>query len=118
LSPVTAGFENKTSADEVLSAMRIPVRYLANLLSAGDEQPVRRSLKRLMAVRAYMRSIRLDKTPDPTILEKSGLDAAGAHEMYELLAIAKHGDRFVVPTTKTPEGEDLLTIQGEKGFAE
>ena len=118
LSPVTAGFENKTSPDEVLSAMRIPVRYLANLLSAGDEQPVRRALKRLMAVRAYMRSIRLDKTPDQTILEKSGLDAAGAHEMYELLAIAKHGDRFVVPTTKTPEGEDLLTIQGEKGFAE
>ena len=116
LSPVTAGVGNKTSADELLSAMRIPVRYLANLLSAGDEQPVRGALKRLMALRDYMRSTRIDKTPDKTILERAGLDAASANEMYELLAIAKYEDRFVVPTATTPEGENLLTVQGEKGF--
>jgi nitrate reductase beta subunit len=117
LSPVTAGAdEDAITKDDLLSAMRIPVRYLANLLAAGDEQPVRHSLKRLMAVRNYMRSTRVEKTPDSSILEESGMDAAAVHEMYELLAIAKHEDRFVIPTAKTPADDDLLSVQGEKGF--
>ncbi len=33
-----------------------PVQYLANMLSAGDTGPVLRALKRMMAMRHYMRS--------------------------------------------------------------
>ena len=36
--------------------LRIPVRYLANLLTAGDEAPVVRALERMLAMRAYMRA--------------------------------------------------------------
>src|SRR5262249_10506413 len=33
-------------------SLRIPVRYLANLLTAGDEEPVVRALERMLAMRA------------------------------------------------------------------
>src|SRR3546814_2388703 len=35
--------------------LRIPLKYLANLLTAGDEQPVALGLERMLAMRAYMR---------------------------------------------------------------
>ena len=32
-------------------ALRIPIKYLANLLTAGDEEPVARGLERMLAMR-------------------------------------------------------------------
>ncbi|MDA8305969.1 MAG: hypothetical protein M0Z81_03965 [Deltaproteobacteria bacterium] len=55
LSPLI-NLSDKTNGAQVLDRLRIPVRYLANLLAAGDEAPVRLALKKLMALRAYMRS--------------------------------------------------------------
>jgi nitrate reductase beta subunit len=43
--------------------MRIPVKYLANLLTGGKEEPVRFGLKRMMAMRHYMRSKMLRASP-------------------------------------------------------
>ena len=42
------------------SNLRIPVRYLANMLTAGDEAPVVTALERMLAMRAYMRSKTVD----------------------------------------------------------
>ncbi|MBE7415964.1 MAG: hypothetical protein HS130_12400 [Deltaproteobacteria bacterium] len=42
-----------------MDKMRIPVRYLANLLSAGNEQQVIESLKKQMAVRLWVRQQRV-----------------------------------------------------------
>ncbi len=43
LSPlVKSGITNAESLDN----MRIPLKYLANLLAAGDEKPVRRALEK------------------------------------------------------------------------
>jgi len=39
--------------------LRIPVRYLANMLTAGDEAPVVAALERMLAMRAYMRGERV-----------------------------------------------------------
>src|SRR5690554_6891452 len=38
-----------------VASLRIPVRYLANLLTAGKEEPVVHALERLLAMRAYKR---------------------------------------------------------------
>ena len=38
-----------------MSQLRIPVKYLANLLTAGDTAPVVRALERMLAMRAYQR---------------------------------------------------------------
>jgi nitrate reductase beta subunit len=116
LSPAASGADAGAAADELLDSMRIPVRYLANLLAAGDQEPVRRSLRRLLAVRDYMRSARLEKSPDKTLSEEAGLSPGVVREIYDLLAIARYADRFVVPSAGTPEAGDLLSVKGETGF--
>lgn len=96
--------------------MRIPLRYLANLLTSGDEGPVRLALDRIIALRAYMRSVRVDGIPDTTGLERTGMDVRMAEEMYRLLAIAKYRDRYVIPTVRKEHLMDLHALQGKVGY--
>ena len=86
-----------------VDALRIPIRYLANMLTAGDEAPVRLALKRLLAMRAYQRGRHVEGVEDTAVLEEVGLTAAQAMEMYRYLAIANYEDRFVVPTAHREE---------------
>ena len=58
LSPLVSG---GVAAASDLDNMRIPLRYLANLLAAGDEKPVREALHKLMAMRAFIREERFAK---------------------------------------------------------
>ena len=48
------------------------MQYLANILTAGDEDVVRDVLKRLAAMRAYMRADLIGGEPDPSIPERWG----------------------------------------------
>ncbi len=117
LSPVEAvavDGDVRTAVDN----LRIPVRYLANLLTAGDEAPVRTALQRLAAVRAYMRSVRVEQKPDAATLDTVGLNSEDALRMYDLLAVARLADRFVVPTASDPEKSPLHVVQGCTGFPE
>ena len=47
-----------------IDALRIPVEYLAELFTAGDPAPVNAVLRRLAAMRSYMRDINLGREPD------------------------------------------------------
>ena len=96
--------------------MRIPVKYLANLLTAGDEDSVRTALKKLVALRDYMRSLRIEKKGDEKILEAVQLSPAMADEMVRLLAVAKYDDRYVIPKAKKEETGNLSGAQGLCGF--
>jgi nitrate reductase beta subunit len=103
---------------DVVDTMRIPVTYLANLLTAGDEAPVRLALKRLMAIRQYMRSIRVENRIDKNALEGVGLTVETASEMYNLLALARFNERFVVPTVGRTEMEGPFQGQGTCGYTD
>ncbi|GAB3595537.1 Respiratory nitrate reductase 2 beta chain [Corynebacterium faecale] len=96
-----------------LATMRIPLEYLAGLFTAGDTRPVEKSLRRLAAMRSYMRDINLGNDPQEEIAEAVGMDGKTMREMYRLLAIAKYDDRYVIPTAspETPRG-----IQGLDPF--
>jgi nitrate reductase beta subunit len=69
LSPVVSTLETdgyEADPDEVFGAidhLRIPLEYLANLLTAGDTDVVRAVLHRLAAMRAYMRKRRSSARP-------------------------------------------------------
>ena len=115
LSPVEALATNENIMTAV-DNLRIPVKYLANLLTAGDEEPVRTALKRLAAIRAYMRSVRVEKKPDDTIAASVGLDSEILLKMYDLLAIARIEDRFVIPTASHPDKSPLHNLKGCAGF--
>ena len=115
LSPV-AEHSTSTDLDTLIDSLRIPITYLANLLSAGDEKPVRLALKRLAAIRQYMRSVRVEESLDPEVLDSVGLTVEAAQAIYRLLAIAKYDERFVVPTFSRTDGEGLYKDQGCCGF--
>ena len=82
-----------------LATMRIPLQYLAELFTAGDTRPVERSLRRLAAMRSYMRDINLGGEGNEAIAAAVGMTGDAVYRMYRLLAIAKYGDRYVIPTT-------------------
>lgn len=117
LSPVVwRSGQESASPEETLNDMRIPLRYLANLLTAGDETPVRRALGRLTALRRAMRSLRLDGAMDSRILEAVGLNEEKAREIYRLLALAPYGDRYVIPAGRTEVVSEIHRNQGSAGY--
>src|SRR5699024_9454124 len=93
--------------------MRILLEYLGGLLTAGDPVPVEKSLRRLVAMRSYMRDINLRNEPQGETEQAVGMTGKQIQEMYRLLAIAKYDDRSVIPTAspETPRGiADLDTF--------
>ena len=86
--------------DDVFGAidnLRIPLEYLANLLTAGDVDVIRAVLHRLAAMRAYMRKREVLGETDDALPERVGLTGAELERMYRLLAIADYEDRYVIP---------------------
>ena len=90
--------------------MRIPIKYLANLFTVGNEEPIRLALRRLVALRGYMRSLRVDKARNLDILEQARMSEPMAQEMHRLLGIAKFNERFVVPTVKRELTENVYRL--------
>jgi nitrate reductase beta subunit len=100
-----------------VKSLRIPLRYLANLLTAGREEPVALGLERMLAMRAYMRAKTIDGVIDESIAKRVGLTAGQIDEMYQVMAIANYEDRFVIPTAHRELGEDAYDLRGSCGFS-
>lgn len=96
--------------------LRIPVKYLANLLTAGEEAPVVSALERLLALRAFMRAKTVEKKIDMDVLEQVGLTIEQIEEMYRYLAIANYEDRYVIPPSHKEYAEDAFNDRVEGGF--
>jgi len=99
-----------------IDSLRIPIRYLANLLTAGAEAPVRLALRKLLALRAYMRKRHIEEIRDPSIPEAVGLTEAQVEEMYRVMAIANYEDRFVIPTSHKEVAANAYDQRGIAGF--
>jgi nitrate reductase beta subunit len=121
LSPISAaansGLLGRNGAIPDVSQLRIPLKYLANLLTAGDEAPVQLALERLLAMRAYFRAVHVDKREDAHVLAQVGLSKSEVEEMYRYMAIANYEDRFVIPTTHREHAEDAYDLRGSCGFS-
>jgi len=96
-------------------SLRIPVQYLANLLTAGKEEPVVLGLERMLAMRAYMRSLTVDGTVNTKVLERVGLSRLQVEEMYRYMAIANYEDRFVIPSSHREYASSTFDAYGEQG---
>ncbi|WP_428820365.1 nitrate reductase subunit beta [Microbulbifer sp. MCCC 1A16149] len=100
-----------------LSTLRIPLKYLANLLTAGDEAPVARALERMIVMRAYMRGIHVDGVQDRELLKEAGLTVQQVEEMYRYMALANYEDRFVVPSSHKAYAENAYDMKSSCGFS-
>jgi nitrate reductase beta subunit len=98
-------------------SLRIPVRYLANLLTAGKEAPVVEALERMLAMRGYMRAKTVEGVVAEEMAREVGLTPAQIEEMYHVMAIANYEDRFVIPSGHREDAEDMYDERGGCGFS-
>ena len=111
--------EDANNLFAAIDKLRIPIGYLAELFTAGDTAPVDLALRKLAAMRSYMRGISLDDVRDESIALAVGMDGPAMEEMYRLLAIAKYEERYVIPPAHAEQAHDLalalyrLFVSGE-----
>ncbi|HEX9116536.1 MAG TPA: nitrate reductase subunit beta, partial [Anaerolineae bacterium] len=106
-----------------LDAARLPVRYLANMFAAGNEEPVRVALRKLLAVRTYMRRKTVSGTVDEetlALMAEAGTDPAEAEAIYRLTTLPTVAERFVIPQyhreLAVEAWTDPLAHKGDAGF--
>ena len=114
LSPVVdrvretgADAEDAATLFAAISALRIPIEYLAELFTAGDVEPVAAALNKLGAMRSYMRELNLGNPPREEVAEAVGLTGDEVEELYRLLAIAKYEERYVIPPAHAEQAQYL-----------
>ncbi|WP_221652930.1 nitrate reductase subunit beta, partial [Actinotalea ferrariae] len=96
-----------------IDTLRIPVEYLAELFTAGDTAPVTAVLKRLAAMRSYMRDLNMGRPGNPEIPASVGMAESTLTEMYRLLALAKYDERYVIPAAHAEQAHGLEELATE-----
>src|SRR5690606_28272487 len=131
LSPVVDALR-ETGADAeaadalfgAIEALRIPVEYLAELFTAGDPEPVVGVLRKLAAMRSYMRDLTLDREPREELAASVGMTGEQIRAMYRLPALAPYDERYVIPTAHAEQAQALeelasgcsLDVEGGPGM--
>ena len=95
-----------------IDQMRIPVEYLASLLTAGDTGVIRQVLGKLWAMRVHMRHIKTGEEIPPQLYKDIGMPEEELERMARLLAVAKYQERYVIPTANRSADPDLVYEQG------
>ena len=95
-----------------LERSRIPLRYMASLLSGGNEEIIRDVYKKLVAVRVYMRSKKVKDIPaeevQRALSSKARPRAAEVEAIWRLTSMPTFEERFVVPPMERETAVDAL----------
>ena len=122
LSPIQNAAEAKLiESDRELPdvrSLRITVRYLANLLTAGHEEPIVTAPERMLAMRAFKHAETVEGVIDENIALRVGLSSVIIEDMDRILALADYEDRFAVPTTHRELVEDAFLLRSGCGFTD
>jgi len=111
----TAGAPSSEGLDPMMSALensRLPVRYMASMFSAGNEQLIREVYRKQVAVRLFKRAQKI-KTISAAEVDKAltdaGITAKEAEAIYRLTALPTYEERFVMPAMERDTAvEDLF----------
>ncbi|GFO57546.1 respiratory nitrate reductase subunit beta [Geomonas sp. Red276] len=98
-----------------LETLRVPIGYLASLLSGGNEGIIEEVLKKLIALRVFMRGENLKLPVDAGVLAEAGLDLEGTRRLYRLCTTASYQERFIIPPQQREEQDPELRKQ-QAGF--
>jgi nitrate reductase beta subunit len=136
LSPVVSTIENELVKLDIsddlkdfelfdhLDRARLPVQYLANLFSVGNESVIRQILRKMYAVRIYKRhqSLNGGVVDDATrkLLASADLNEIQAEAIYRLTTVPTIDERFVLPPyhreMTIEQLNDPLAYKGEVGM--
>jgi nitrate reductase / nitrite oxidoreductase, beta subunit len=115
LSPVVHGNNSDAGLFADTDAFRIPLRYLASLFAAGNEELVRYSLRKQQAVRRLRRGITTGDIAVESIA--SSLSAADcspeeAEEIFRLTTLSTTSERFVIPPFHREAATETAAVSG------
>ena len=106
----------------LLDEARVPIQYLAKLFTAGNEELIKQTYRKLMAVRLYKRAEQvgdLDNVMVREAIAEAGLTPQTCEAIYRLTALPTFEERFVIPPMHREYAiamiEDPETHQGETG---
>jgi nitrate reductase beta subunit len=129
LMPVMGSMDEGTYAHghdsffQKIEDMRMPIKYLANLFSVGNEGVVRDVLKKMMAVRLYRRELTVGDVTREDVnaaLQGLGMTREMAEDMYKLTSLANFDERFAIPAMHREEAIEMLRAtdehKGSTGF--
>ncbi|NOX86868.1 MAG: nitrate reductase subunit beta [Chlorobi bacterium] len=129
LLPTMAFVENgtyETTSESFWGAIkksRLPMRYLANLFSAGNEKTIETVLKKLMAVRLHRRNETVGDLPEKEVSGPMGevvMDKDTADDIFRLTSLPLFDERFVIPAAHREEAMEMLEstadVKGNTGF--
>jgi len=83
-----------------LEQARVPLRYMASLFSAGNEEAVKAVYRKLISVRIHMRSKKVGDIPEGEVrqaLEQGQTTPEEAEAIFRLTSLPTYEERFVVP---------------------
>ncbi|WP_028357799.1 nitrate reductase subunit beta [Brackiella oedipodis] len=117
-SAVEAGVIGEHGLIPEVKDLRIPLEYLANLLTAGKQAPILDALNTMIMMRKYMRACSIEGADKAqALLQDFHLTAAQIQDMYQIMAIANYEDRFVIPTSHKEEVTNTFEEKGSCGFS-
>ena len=102
---------------------RLPMKYLASLFTAGNEEKVKEVLRKLMAVKIHRRNVTVGDLPQEEVeeaLQIGRTDPKEADSIFRLTSLATFDERFVVPPAHREESIEMIEAtadaKGETGF--
>ncbi|BAI81536.1 nitrate reductase, beta subunit [Deferribacter desulfuricans SSM1] len=116
LSPILPTIDTEDYIPEV-DKLRIPIKYLSKIFSAGNEKIIKDVIEKLIVVRKYMRAKMLgDKEKLAEILKNSKLEEDLILKAYKLFTQATIHERYNIPQTAKGSNKDSYEQQGTIGF--
>jgi nitrate reductase beta subunit len=119
LLPVTGStnddglYESSPDFFTSLENARLPIRYMASLFTAGDEEQVVAVYKKLMAGRLFKRAQTVGDISGETaaqVLVEANTTPEELEEIYQLTSLAGFDERFVIPPFSREAAIELVQI--------
>jgi nitrate reductase beta subunit len=121
--PSHAGARDPYDLLQNLDEARLPVRYLASLFCAGNEDVMRSALSKMLAVRIFMRNKEVFGMSDHAmdkIMQEADTNPEEIQEIYRLTAIPTFEERFVYAPYHREQSisavKDPLAHKGDAGL--
>jgi nitrate reductase beta subunit len=106
-----------------LERARMPLRYMASLLAAGNEDVVTAVYRKLIAVRVYKRAEKVKDVPEAEVQQALAQGKTNPEEVeaiFRLTSMPTFEERFVIPPLAREEAieetVDPFTHKPEAGF--
>lgn len=128
--PAMAGVNSDGTYDSTTESLwagieqyRLPMKYLASLFTAGNEDKVKYVLRKLLAVKIHRRDTTVGDLTAAEVqqaLQTGNTNPEEADAIFRLTSLATFDERFVIPPAHREESIEMMDatadVKGETGF--